>query len=80
MDPTRNFASWVRVDSSAVSAFIWFEDRSGVPQLDVRWRESGKVYRYRGVPEDVYRRLLDAGSRGAFINREIKPVYPFTRL
>lgn len=80
MDPERNFASWVEVDSSAVSAFVWFEDGRGRGHLDVRWRQSGRVYRYSGVTEDVYRRLLDAPSRGRFVNQVIKPRYPATPL
>jgi hypothetical protein len=32
---------------------------------------------YRGVPEEVFARLMASPSKGTFINREIKNVYPF---
>jgi len=38
------------------------------------------VYVYAEVPEAVYRKLLDADSKGTFVNREIKPTYGFRRV
>lgn len=37
---------------------------------------SGKIYRYEGVPADVYDKLLKAASKGQFMNACIIDVYP----
>jgi hypothetical protein len=34
------------------------------------------VYRYRLVPESVYRDLMGAPSQGRFFNQKIRDVYP----
>lgn len=39
----------------------------------------GAVYRYLGVPPTVHEALMKAESMGAFLNREIKDVYPYER-
>lgn len=44
--------------------------------LEVRFKGGG-TYQYLGVPEDVYKKLLEAESKGAFLNSEIKNKYPF---
>jgi hypothetical protein len=36
---------------------------------------SGAVYRYAPVPAYVYRELLDAPSKGAYVNTVLKPRY-----
>lgn len=36
----------------------------------------GDVYRYSMVPPSIHRRLVEADSVGAFVNREVKPHYP----
>ena len=38
---------------------------------------TGAVYRYRGVPGDVYEDFRQAPSKGAYFNRHIKDAYPF---
>jgi hypothetical protein len=40
---------------------------------------SGQVYRYYGVPRREYQRLTEAESKGAFVNREIKPKYLYEK-
>jgi hypothetical protein len=40
---------------------------------------SGGVYRYAGVPLQVFRDMLNAGSRGQYVHRVVKQ-YPFSRL
>ena len=47
--------------------------------LEVEFRPGG-VYRYLGVPRDVYRELMDAESRGAYLNLHIKPNYQCYRV
>lgn len=41
---------------------------------------SGGVYRYFGVPQRAYELLLLADSRGAYVNRRIKPYYRCVRV
>lgn len=38
---------------------------------------SGKVYDYKNVPEDVYHAMKASGSKGTFLNTEIKGKYEF---
>jgi hypothetical protein len=41
---------------------------------------SGDTYIYHGVPTDVYDDLMAAPSKGSFLNRIIKPNYPYTKM
>ena len=41
---------------------------------------SGAVYDYKDVPEDVYAAMKAAGSKGIFLNKEIKEKYSFQRI
>lgn len=41
--------------------------------------KGGATYEYTGIPEEIYEDLLDAESKGKFINRHIK-TYPYTKL
>ncbi|PSQ70958.1 MAG: KTSC domain-containing protein [Bacteroidetes bacterium QH_9_67_14] len=40
---------------------------------------SGKVYRYRDVDEDVFEELLDAESKGRYMQAHVIGVYPYRR-
>jgi hypothetical protein len=39
----------------------------------------GAVYRYLGVPPTVHEALLRSESKGAFLNREVRDIYPYER-
>jgi hypothetical protein len=41
---------------------------------------NGRRYLYRDVPEDAYRGMQTASSRGEFFNRNIRDHYAFERL
>ena len=41
---------------------------------------SGNVYEYFDVPEKVYEEMKKSGSKGAFLNKEIKGKYAFSRV
>lgn len=41
---------------------------------------SGAKYKYKGVTEETYKKLLEAESKGRFINSEIKNKYEFERI
>lgn len=40
----------------------------------------GGVYQYYGVPETVYRELMQAPSKGQYLNAYIKDRYPYSRV
>lgn len=61
------------VNSSNIDA-IGHDDVAG--ELYVRFR-SGKIYVYSEVPAETYNQLLQADSKGSFLNREIKPNHPY---
>ena len=71
----RRMAQRVRLDSSAIEAVR--HDRNE-QTLDVKLRE-GHSYRYRHVPEFVYRELLNAESAGAFWNA-VKDQFEYVKL
>ncbi len=60
-------------ESSAVRRVHYHPDEE---MLDI-WYAGGDRYSYFGVPEEVYRALLDAESAGQFVNFEIKPNYRY---
>ena len=49
-------------------------------RLYVKFVASGYTYVYYGVPKAVFEGLLDADSKGRFLNAEIKGAYDYRRL
>jgi hypothetical protein len=43
--------------------------------LEVEFRKAGLVYRYLDVPENVFRELLEAPSKAAYYNENIRGHY-----
>ena len=41
---------------------------------------SRSVYQYYNVPENIYRQLMAAGSKGKFFHQYIRNVYPYSRV
>jgi hypothetical protein len=64
------------VTSSVIAALGYDADRS---HLLVRFT-SGKLYRYRGVPEVEFDALVSAGSIGSYYNRRIRGAFPFEEI
>jgi hypothetical protein len=62
--------------SSSIAAAGYDYDRQ---TLRVRFI-GGATYDYLHVPEDVFEGLLDASSKGRFVNWHIKPSFRCTRL
>lgn len=60
-------------DSSAIESAA-YDDELHILDL---WYKGGDRYRYSGVPIEVYRGLQSAPSAGEYVNREIKPNFPF---
>jgi hypothetical protein len=65
----------IYVDSSNIEA-VGYDDDS--QDLHVQFL-SGGSYVYHAVPRYVYDGLMSASSKGSYLNREIKPVYQFTK-
>ena len=47
--------------------------------LEVAFRDGG-VYRYQNVPQEIYRRFMDAPSMGTFFSEKIKTAYPYEKI
>ncbi|PRY50338.1 KTSC domain-containing protein [Arcticibacter pallidicorallinus] len=41
---------------------------------------SGMVYEYQGVPESLYDEMKAVKSKGTFLNKRVKGVYPYRKL
>jgi len=66
----------VAVESSSVAS-VGFDGALAVLELEFR---NGSVYRYFAVPAAVYEGLMDAASKGVYVNRFVRGVYPFARV
>jgi KTSC domain len=71
----RRITQRVTLDSSAIKSVTYNETNR---TLDVEFRE-GHSYRYRHVPEFLYRELLNAESAGAFWNT-VKNQFEYVKL
>ena len=62
--------------SSVIASFHY---NAAQHALDVVFN-SGNVYRYIDVPEDVYVAMKNAFSKGTFLNTQIKPKYRYRKI
>ena len=62
----------VTVESSMIHA-VGYDDAA--QELEVVFN-SGKTYRYTGVPRTVYEELLAADSKGQYMRANVIDVYP----
>ena len=67
----------VRVESSSIDSVGYDEARK---RLIVRFLGSGRTYAYHGVDVATFKALLDAPSKGSYLNTEIKGAFPYERL
>jgi len=65
---------WISVESSAIAAVAYAGG-----DLYVRYT-SGGAYAYAAVPRHRFEALLDAPSKGTFVNEMIKPFYVARRV
>ena len=63
------------VDSSNIEAIGYDDDAQ---ELHVRFL-GGETYVYSGVPSQVFDALMDAPSKGSYLNREVKGVYDYSK-
>ncbi len=77
----RDRKNWRQLSSSCLSEAAHFQPvRKGqdpTPILAVRFKQSGKVYWYLGVPISVASFLFVAPSKGKFYTSSIKGVYDY---
>ena len=64
------------VDSSNIEA-IGYDDEA--QELHVRFL-SGETYVYHGVPRERFDAMMDAPSKGSFLNREVKGAFEYNKL
>ncbi len=64
------------VESNTLAALA-YDDAHQTLQLEFRSRA---VYRYFGVPAEVYEALVAAPSKGKYFNRAIRGSFPFSRV
>jgi hypothetical protein len=62
---------------SSVMTFVKYDDDAC--ELDITFT-SGKTYRYREVPVEIYDGLLDAESKGEFFNDSIKDAFVYSEV
>ena len=65
----------IYVDSSNIEAIGYDNDAQ---ELHVRFL-SGTSYIYHGVPRQIFDDLMQAPSKGSFLNREVKGVYQYSK-
>lgn len=65
----------IYVDSSNVETIGYDDD---VQELHIQFVSGGR-YIYHNVPRQIFDELMNAPSKGSFLNRQIKNVYQFTK-
>ena len=65
----------IYVDSSNIEAIGYDDDAQ---ELHVQFLGGGN-YIYHDVPRSLFEELMNASSKGSFLNREVKSVYRFTK-
>ncbi len=64
------------VDSSNL-ATVGYEPSTRILEIEFH---GGSVYQYYDVPEEVYRGLLEAVSKGGYFHRNIRARYPYRQV
>ena len=67
---------WVGIAQSTLLQAIAYD--SAATLLKMQFHD-GSVYRYLGVPAQIYNDLLKADSKGTFFNQRIRGQFPFAR-
>jgi hypothetical protein len=66
----------VRVDSSVIAS-VGYDRKKEILELEF---VSGAIYQYFEVPEEEHRWLMEADSKGRYVNRHIKDNYRFVQV
>ena len=62
---------------SSVVAAIRYNEKTSTLRVIF---QSGSIYDYLKVPQDVYDAMTKSFSKGEFLNKEIKPNYAFEKI
>ena len=62
--------------SSVVAAIHYYAEKKVLRVIYV----SGAVYDYKAVPEKAYQAMKNSGSKGTYLNKEIKGKYKFEKI
>ena len=66
----------VVLDSTCVASVLFLAEQN---VMEVVFR-NGLVYRYFGVPLEVFQQMLAASSKGAFMSRFVRNRFPYQRV
>jgi hypothetical protein len=66
----------VDLQSTSLNAAT-YEGQDAFLELEFR---NGAIYRYLGVPEQVYQELLSAESKGQYFNQHIRNRFPYAKI
>lgn len=69
MERTDVTSSWI--------VSVGYDEARGILEVEFA---SKAIYRYRGVPPEVYGAFMGAESKGRFLNRNIRDEYPYARI
>jgi hypothetical protein len=58
-------------------ASVGYDDAMWTLEIEFR---TGRVYQYRGVEAEVFEQLINAPSKGRFVNAYVRNSYPFSRM
>jgi hypothetical protein len=64
------------VSSSNIAAIGYDEDSQ---VLEIEFND-GSVYQYSGVPRSEYDGIMNADSRGKYVNANVRKRYPYVKL
>lgn len=64
------------VDSSNLSS-VGYDPASKTLEIEFN---SGSIYQYSGVPEYIYNGLMNAPSKGKYLNQNVKTRYDYIKL
>jgi hypothetical protein len=67
----------VDLQSTSLNAATYRQDQGAFLEVEFR---SGAIYRYRGVPEQVYQDLLSAESKGKYFNQHIRNRFTYAKI
>lgn len=67
---------WISVSSSNISAIA----HEANPDILYVQFNNGTAYQYQGVAVETYQEMLEAPSKGIFLNTYIKGTYPYNKM
>jgi len=62
---------------SSMIRSVGYDERHSLLEIEFT---SGKIYQYEAVPEEVYRGLMSAGSKGRYFDEQINGRFRYRRM